>query len=66
MKKKFDKSVTCSGCDNYTFCVAKSAADEFVKKIVSTGLFRGENSIGGLEIYITLANNCRKFDKIKE
>jgi hypothetical protein len=67
MKKKLDKSVTCSKCDNFAFCIAKQAADEFAKKVMGTGLFRGgEDSIGTLESYMLLANNCRKFDNIND
>ena len=63
MKRELDESVTCAGCDNFTFCIAKKAADEFAQKAMSTGLFRGEDSIGALEFYMLLANNCRKFEK---
>ena len=66
MKKELDKSITCSGCDNFTFCTAKQAVDNFVGDVMKTGLFRGEDSIGALDFYMTLANNCRKYDAIKD
>lgn len=65
MKKELDKAVTCTACDNFTFCIAKESADEFVKRAMSTGLFRGDKNLSALDIYSMLANNCRKFDKME-